>query len=161
MLRRDTTSNETKQDTLQMNLITKTGFAAAIALSLTTISFAATAPAIVRVSLVGEADQPMSVKVDTAKVKAGPVELVVTNDAIGTEHEVVLVKVKKGEQIAVDGKKHRVNEDQLKSMGEVAGLQPGDHGKLKVQLVAGDYVLMCNQKGHYEMGMYTPFTVTN
>ncbi len=144
-----------------MNLFAKTGFAAALAVSLTTISFAATSPAIVNVSLQGEADQPMTVKVDKAAVKAGPVELVVSNDAVGTEHEVILVKVKKGQQIAVDGKKHRVNEDKLTSMGEVAGLQPGDHGKLKVQLAAGDYVLMCNQKGHYEMGMYTPFTVTN
>jgi uncharacterized cupredoxin-like copper-binding protein len=29
-----------------------------------------------------------------------------------------------------------------------------------VTLAAGDYVLVCNHKSHFELGMYTPFTVT-
>jgi uncharacterized cupredoxin-like copper-binding protein len=39
-------------------------------------------------------------------------------------------------------------------------LKPGDEGHLKVKLVAGNYMLVCNHKEHYELGMATPFTVT-
>jgi uncharacterized cupredoxin-like copper-binding protein len=115
----------------------------------------------VHVSLDGEADQPMRIAVDTPSVKAGTIEFDVKNDAIGTDHEVVLVKLqKKGQQITADTKTHRIDESKFKSMGEVGGLKPSDTGVLKVKLAAGDYVLLCNHKAHYELGMATPFTVT-
>ena len=125
-------------------------------------SYAATAatPTVVKVSLTGEADNPMGITLDVAKVKPGLVEFDVTNDAVGTDHEVVLVKLKSASQkIAVDPKKDRIDESKLKSMGEVAGLKPGDKGVLKVKLAAGDYLLLCNHKSHYHMGMFTAFTV--
>jgi uncharacterized cupredoxin-like copper-binding protein len=56
--------------------------------------------------------------------------------------------------------KDRIDESKLKSMGEVAALKPGDTGTLKVKLAAGDYMLLCNHKGHFDAGMYTPITVT-
>jgi uncharacterized cupredoxin-like copper-binding protein len=122
----------------------------------------AAAPTIVKVSLTGEAENPMDIKVDVAQAKAGTVEFDVSNDAIGTDHEVVLVKLKKKDAtIAVDPKKDRIDEGKLKTMGEVAGLKPGATGKLKVKLAAGDYLLLCNHKSHYKMGMYTAFTVVN
>ena len=115
----------------------------------------------VHVSLDGEADQPMKIVVDTPSVKAGMIEFDVKNDAIGTDHEVVLVKLqKKGQQITADTKTHRIDESKFKSMGEVGGLKPSDTSVLKVKLAAGDYVLLCNHKAHYELGMATPFTVT-
>lgn len=115
----------------------------------------------VHVSLDGEADQPMKIVVDTPSVKAGMIEFDVKNDAIGTDHEVVLVKLqKKGQQITADAKTHRIDENKFQSMGEVGGLKPSDSGILKVKLAAGDYVLLCNHKAHYELGMATPFTVT-
>jgi uncharacterized cupredoxin-like copper-binding protein len=144
-----------------MNLIFRCSLAAASALFLSNLAFASTDVPVVKVSLLGEAGQPMSVKLDAAQVKAGQVEFVVSNDAIGTDHEVVLVKVKKDEKIMADMKKHRVDEAKLDSLGEVGGLKPGDSGKLKVQLAAGEYVLLCNHKSHYELGMATHFTVTN
>jgi uncharacterized cupredoxin-like copper-binding protein len=117
---------------------------------------------VVHVSLTGEADNPMGIKIDVAQAKAGTFEFDVTNDAIGTDHEVVLVKLKASTQkIAVDPSKDRIDEGKLKSMGEVAALKPGATGKLNVKLAAGDYLLLCNHKSHYKMGMYTPFTVTN
>lgn len=115
----------------------------------------------VKLSLDGEADQPMSIKADVPSVKAGVVQFVVTNDAISTDHEVVLVKLKSKDQMPpVDAKSHRIDEGKLKSMGEVSGLIPGKSGKLKVKLAAGDYMLLCNIKGHFEHGMHTSFTVT-
>ncbi len=124
-------------------------------------AMAATAPVVVHVSLQGEADQPMKVVPDVATVKAGTVEFDVKNDAVGTDHEVVLVKLKTPDQkIAPDPKAHKVDEAKLKSMGEVGSLAPGKSGKLKVKLAAGSYMLICNHKSHYELGMYTAFTVT-
>ena len=117
-------------------------------------------PTVVKVSLTGEADNPMGITLDVAKAKPGLVEFDVTNDAVGTDHEVVLVKLKTaGQKIAVDPKKDRIDESKLKSMGEVAGLKPGDKGVLKVKLAAGDYLLLCNHKSHYHLGMFTAFTV--
>jgi uncharacterized cupredoxin-like copper-binding protein len=115
----------------------------------------------VSVSLGGEAGSPMTIKLDASSIPAGDVVFNVTNDAIGTDHEVVLVKLKSKDQkiTAVKGK-DRIDESKLKSMGEVAALKPGDTGTLKVKLAAGDYMLLCNHKGHFDAGMYTPITVT-
>jgi uncharacterized cupredoxin-like copper-binding protein len=138
--------------------------ASTLVLSTYSISQSATAvpPQVITVSLAGEADNPMTININAATAKAGMVEFDVTNDAIGTDHEVVLVKLKKPDQkIAVNPTKDRIDESKLKSMGEVAGLTPGATGKLKVKLAAGDYLLLCNHKSHYKMGMYTKFTVTN
>ncbi|MFN0190902.1 MAG: copper resistance protein [Aestuariivirga sp.] len=139
------------------------GLIAAVALPLAaaTPSFAAAAATKIQVMLDGEAGQPMSVKLDAATAQAGLIEFDVKNVAIGTDHEVVLVKLKnKDQKIVVDTKKHRIDEAKLKSMGEVSGLKPGDSGVLKVKLAAGDYLLLCNHKEHYELGMATRFTVT-
>jgi uncharacterized cupredoxin-like copper-binding protein len=147
-----------------MNIVSKTGLAAIAAVLASTMvpAISATPVTKVQVSLDGEADQPMKIAVDKATVKAGTVEFDVKNDAIGTDHEVVLIKLqKKGQPITADAKTHRIDEAKFKSMGEVAGLKAGDKGVLKVKLAAGDYVLLCNHKAHYELGMVTPFTVTN
>jgi uncharacterized cupredoxin-like copper-binding protein len=125
-------------------------------------SATAAAPTVISVALAGEADSPMTIKLDVAEAKAGLFEFAVTNEAVGTDHEVVLVKLKSPKQkIAVNPTKDRIDESKLKTMGEVAGLTPGATGTLKVKLAAGDYLLLCNHKSHYKMGMYTPFTVVN
>ncbi len=137
-------------------------FVATLVLGLAPTAFAATtATQIIHVSLQGEADQPMLVKLDQTIVKAGQVSFDVVNDAIGTDHEVVLIELKSIDQkINADPKKHRVNESELKSLGEVGGLKPGDKGQLNVSLKPGvSYALICNHKAHYELGMATRFTV--
>jgi uncharacterized cupredoxin-like copper-binding protein len=134
--------------------------ATTIVLGFAPAAFAAMAPQVVKVSLQGEADQPMSVKLDATAIKAGAVEFDVSNDAIGTDHEVVLVALKSADQkIVADSKKHRINESKLQSLGEVAGLKPGKSGVLKATLKPGvSYALICNHKSHYELGMATRFT---
>ena len=147
-----------------MNMFSKTALvtvAGLVALSIAPL-YAATSATKVQVSLDGEADQPMKVLVDQPTVKAGTVVFNVKNVAVGTDHEVVLVKLETKDQlIKPDGKTQRIDEKKLNSMGEVAGLKPGDDGVLKVKLAPGNYVLLCNHKAHYGLGMSTPLTVTN
>jgi uncharacterized cupredoxin-like copper-binding protein len=135
--------------------------AATVVLALSSAAFAATPAQIIQVSLLGEAGQPMSVKLDSTAIKAGPVEFDVSNDAVGTDHEVILVALKSADQkITADTKKHRVDEGKLKSLGEAGGLKPGDKKVLKATLKPGvTYALICNHKNHFELGMATRFTV--
>jgi uncharacterized cupredoxin-like copper-binding protein len=144
-----------------MTMFTRGLCAATLVLALSPAAFAANAPQTVAVSLLGEADQPMSVKIDNAVIKAGKVEFKVTNDAVGTDHEVVLVALASpDEKIVADTKKHRVDEAKLDALGEVGGLKPGDKGVLKATLKPGvTYALICNHKSHFELGMATRFTV--
>jgi uncharacterized cupredoxin-like copper-binding protein len=135
---------------------------ASLFLGLAPAAFAVTPkPQIVGVSLLGEADQPMSVKLDVTTLKAGPVVFNVSNDAVGTDHEVILVALKAADQkITPDTKKHRVDESKLKTLGEVGSLKSGGKGVLNATLKAGmSYALICNHKSHYELGMATRFTV--
>jgi uncharacterized cupredoxin-like copper-binding protein len=115
----------------------------------------------IRVSLTGEKnDKKMSMKLDVDTVKAGNVTFVVTNDAKRTPYEMILVKLKaKGEQLPLDNGKHRINEKQINSLGEIPNLKPGASGQLKAKVVAGEYLLICNIKGHYEAGMVAMLTV--
>ncbi len=147
-----------------MNLLSKGNLATLAIFTALAVApaFATTPITKVQVSLDGEADQQMKIVTDAATVKAGTIEFDVKNVAIGTDHEVVLIKLqKKGQQITSDAKTHKIDEKKFKSMGEVGGLKPNDTGVLKVTLAAGDYVLLCNHKAHYELGMSTAFTVTN
>jgi uncharacterized cupredoxin-like copper-binding protein len=147
-----------------MSVNRKVGSVAAvlIAVSMITSSFAAAPKSVVAVALSGEAGEAMKIVADKTKVKAGVLEFVVTNEAIGTDHEMVLVKLpSKDAQITANKSTQRIDEKKLESMGEVAGLKAGDKGKLKVKLAAGEYVLLCNHKAHYELGMATHLTVVN
>lgn len=144
-----------------MTIFVRSLCAATLALALSPAAFAAAPAQIVRVSLLGEADQPMSVKLDANTINAGEVEFAVSNDAVSTDHEVILVALKTSDQkIAADTKKHRVDEGKLKTLGEAGGLKPGDKKVLKATLKLGvTYALICNHKNHFELGMATRFTV--
>lgn len=115
----------------------------------------------VNITLTGDGGDKMGMMLDTASIPAGKVTFVVKNDAIATDHEMVVIKLKaKGEAMPMMEGKHRVDEEKLTSMGEVEGLTAGASGNMTADLGEGDYLLLCNLKGHYEAGMMSPFTVT-
>ncbi|TCR76700.1 copper binding plastocyanin/azurin family protein [Rhizobium sp. BK376] len=103
----------------------------------------------------------MTLALDQSTAKAGETVFAVHNDAMTENHEMVLVKLKSADQaMPLNKAKHRLDEKQLKSLGEVSDLKPGADGTLKVKLVPGNYMLFCNIKGHYEAGMHASLAVT-
>jgi uncharacterized cupredoxin-like copper-binding protein len=126
-----------------------------------TASLAATSPTTIHVSLSGEGGSDMAIKLDQSSVTAGKVTFDVANEAVGEDHEMVLIRLKdKNQKLPFLKDKNRIDESKVKSLGEVADLKPGDHGSLTATLKPGTYELLCNVKGHYEAGMHTVLTVT-
>ena len=131
------------------------------ALAVVTITSSAWAANTLKVIEGGEGGGPMTLTLDHSTIRAGETTFVVHNDAVTEEHEMVLVKLKSADQkIDVIASKHRVDEKQLKSLGEVSDLKPGADGQLKAKLAPGSYLLLCNIKGHYEAGIHAMLTVT-
>jgi uncharacterized cupredoxin-like copper-binding protein len=91
---------------------------------------------------------------------AGPVTFQVKNVS-GTEvHELVVIQNGLAADKMPMQNPARVDEEKLTSMGETGDMAIGASKDLTFTLPAGHYALICNQPGHYMMGMHTDFTVT-
>ncbi len=126
-------------------------------------TLAATTPAnatTVHVEL-GENGSMEMIKLDRASVPAGKVIFEVTNTSMVEPHEMIVVKTPLAPtQFPTTPDKSRVIEQKLKGAHEISGLQPGQSGKLTLDLAPGHYVLYCNVKNHFKDGMHTDFEVT-
>ena len=103
----------------------------------------------------------MGIKTDAETVPAGQVTFEVTNDSKGMIHEMVISPVGDA-TVALPylTEEEKVDEDASGHLGEVAELDPGKGGSLKIDLKPGSYILFCNIPGHYVLGMWTLLTVT-
>jgi uncharacterized cupredoxin-like copper-binding protein len=99
---------------------------------------------------------PMTMTVSPSSVAAGSVTFTVTNN--GTiKHEMVVLKTDTPfDQLTVTNGK--VSE--AGSAGEIGDIEKGQTQSVTLDLKPGKYVLVCNIKKHYEMGMRAAFTVT-
>lgn len=103
----------------------------------------------------------MGIKVSTATVRAGTVTFEVKNDSTTLVHEMVVSPVKSDRSpLPYNQAEGRVDEDAAGHLGEVAELDPGQSGTLKLTLKPGRYILYCNITGHYALGMWTMLNVT-
>jgi uncharacterized cupredoxin-like copper-binding protein len=132
---------------------------------LSSVSHAATPPQAVSVKLQDSGESAMAgmrVVLDLEKVKAGRVTLVADNQSKNLVHEVVIVAVTTpAKALPYDEKKQQVIESRIRKLGEIANLKPGASGKLTLNLRPGNYLLICNQPGHYKAGMSAPLIVEN
>ncbi|ANB77643.1 hypothetical protein AYM40_32545 [Paraburkholderia phytofirmans OLGA172] len=101
-----------------------------------------------------------AIQLDASHVKAGTVMFEVSNAPdTRLKHEFVVLKT----DVAADKlpvKNGQVSESQFKKMGEVEDIAPGKNKRLTLKLAPGRYVLICNQPGHYSMGLHTSLLVT-
>lgn len=90
---------------------------------------------------------------------AGEITFEVTNTSKVMVHEMVLAPVKDpNQQLPYDKSSEKVDEDAAGHLGEVAELEPGQSGALKLTLKSGKY---CNISGHYVLNMWTLISVTS
>lgn len=144
-----------------MNRFFKTALPVAVIAAGALVGSRAFAETSVKVSLTGESGGKMGMDLSQSTVPAGKVKFDVTNAASSTGHEMVIVKLaSKDEKLPFDAGKDRVEENKVKSLGEVSGLKAGQHGTVTVDMKPGEYELICNHKGHYTAGMRAMLTVT-
>lgn len=122
---------------------------------------AAAEPASVEVTL-WEKGEKMGITLSQDKVKAGPVEFEVTNDASSRLVHEFLITPWKGSltTLPYDAKLSQVAEDELPGLEGVEDMKPGLETMVRLVLQPGDYVVFCNEPGHYKMGMVGRFIVT-
>ena len=101
----------------------------------------------------------MRIVIDHDTVRPGPITLVAENQSKTLMHEVLVARVAGAGELPFDTKTNRVIEKRVHPLGEIADLAPGKTGKLTINLKAGNYVLFCNQPGHYKDGMFAKLIV--
>jgi uncharacterized cupredoxin-like copper-binding protein len=100
-----------------------------------------------------------SVTAQPGSVEAGSVSFEVSNEGSVAPHELVVIR----SDLAPDALPVA---DSVVTVGELdvvhhTDLFPlGEGGSFSVDLTEGNYVLICNLEGHYELGMATAFSVT-
>ncbi len=100
-----------------------------------------------------------SVTVQPGSVEAGPVTFDVTNAGEVAPHQLVVIRTDLAPD-ALPVEDSQVDEGQLDVIASTDLFQLGEGGMLDTTLEAGNYVLICNLEGHYELGMATAFSVT-
>jgi uncharacterized cupredoxin-like copper-binding protein len=101
----------------------------------------------------------MRIALDRDTIKPGRVIFQAENQSKTLVHEVIIGRDDGTRQLPMDAKHDRVIESRVRRLGEIADLAPGKTGKLSLNLKPGNYVLFCNQPGHYHDGMVTRLTV--
>jgi uncharacterized cupredoxin-like copper-binding protein len=88
---------------------------------------------------------------------AGTIDFVATNEGILAHDLIVISTDVPADQLPLDGS--AVDVGALDVTASVQAIPSGQTDTLVSELETGDYVLICNVSGHYELGMYTSITV--
>jgi uncharacterized cupredoxin-like copper-binding protein len=111
--------------------------------------------------------QEFSVLPEVATAPAGEVTFVVTNDGPDDLHEFVIIQTDLAPDALPTDANGMVDEagGGMTVIDEIEDIEVGDTQEVTATLAAGNYALICNiydadeDEAHYEMGMYTGFTV--
>jgi uncharacterized cupredoxin-like copper-binding protein len=100
------------------------------------------------------------IKISRTSARAGDVTFNVTNTSKDMVHEMLVIPVPVLDKpLPYLADKFTLDESKIHSVGEVSELDPGKSGTLTLKLQPGTYLLVCNQPGHYEAGMWSVFTI--
>lgn len=100
-----------------------------------------------------------AILLSATSITTGTITIDVSNASdANLTHELVVLKT----DVADDKlrvKNGQVLEKMYKKLGEVENIAPGKSKRLTLHLAPGHYVLICNNPGHYGMGMHTSLVV--
>lgn len=100
----------------------------------------------------------MKMVLDHPTVHAGKVTLHATNESKTMIHEVIVFR-ETGGLLPFSDEAGKLVEKQMKSMGEVSDLDPGESKEHTFNLTPGNYLLICNQPQHFKRGMWARLKV--
>ena len=92
-------------------------------------------------------------------VPSGPVTITVKNIGSVVHNLVVLRTDLDHDMIPPDARDQAKADERGKVGGTTEQLKAGQSVQIKLDLSAGKYVLICNELGHYQIGMHGPLTV--
>lgn len=107
-------------------------------------------------------DGSMGLNLSAEMIKTGEISFAVNNiTEMKMKHEILIIP--KPSDIATlnliaDGTK--LDEEKLDGLKEVVELEPGEAKSKVVSLAPGEYLVFCNQAGHFAAGMHHVLTVT-
>jgi uncharacterized cupredoxin-like copper-binding protein len=144
-------------------VISTLGAAALLTVAVVNFSSAATT-SVVNITLqdtnTGSGMTDMRITIDKEAIKAGRVTFQAENLSRTLIHEVIVVRMPaKTAVLPYSEKETRVIESRIRHLGEISDLKPGASGKLTLNLKSGNYLLICNEPGHFKAGMKVPFEV--
>jgi uncharacterized cupredoxin-like copper-binding protein len=119
-----------------------------------------TVTALLQDSSTGPSVSRMEIVLDRHTVKAGEITLKAINRSKTLVHEVLVLHDPGKTPLPYNSKDAEVDERKIRSLGEVGDLPPGRSGTLSLVLTPGQYLLFCNEPGHYADGMKTTLVVT-
>jgi len=104
-------------------------------------------------------DGSQGVTLSTNHIKPGKVVFNVKNISTDEDHELLLAKAASPDALPMDESGARIDEDKLQGLKELGDVHPGKMRSTTLTLKAGNYMLFCNEAGHFKAGMYATFTV--
>lgn len=103
-------------------------------------------------------DDHMAITLDRSAIYAGPVLFAVTNRGAAIHEFVVLKTDTAPEDMQADPEEvGKIVEEG--NIGEIDGVNAGRFSALQLDLAPGNYVLICNEPGHFAAGMHLQITV--
>jgi uncharacterized cupredoxin-like copper-binding protein len=122
----------------------------------------AAAPTMVQVDEWNKDDGSQGITITPPQIKAGKVTFKVRNISKDEVHELLIVKTNiPPEQFQPEGDNPaKIDEGRLPGVRELPhDLKPGQTASLTMTVKPGQYVLFCNQTGHFQAGMHSILTV--
>ncbi len=102
----------------------------------------------------------MGININLKVVDRGKVRFDVVNLASKLVHEVIVASIADENRVLTyNSARNKVNEETIKTFGQVSEIGPSKSASLTLELKPGKYILYCNIAGHYMAGMWAVIEV--